>query len=196
MRAKHNKKNYKNKNIENNNQSQYEEKYNDVILNKLVPEERKEEFDLQESKTESKSRPKKGSLKFNLGKKNKKSKQHNQNEQVNKNKKSSKDQNDLGESVKDKKNKIKKSHKNYKSKELQNDEENKINKKQKRRNNPHHNQQQNKEEDINIKEVHENLDNEDIIEEEATNYRGDFVEEDIDLDNDDIIWSDENFKKQ
>ena len=42
MRAKHNKKGYKNKNIENNNQEQYEEKYNDVILNKLVPEERKE----------------------------------------------------------------------------------------------------------------------------------------------------------
>ena len=31
-------------NIENNINTQYEEKYNDVILNDLVPEERKEEF--------------------------------------------------------------------------------------------------------------------------------------------------------
>ena len=32
MRAKHNKKNSKNKNIENNTNTQYEEKYNDVNL--------------------------------------------------------------------------------------------------------------------------------------------------------------------
>lgn len=87
MRAKHNKKGYKNKNIENNNQEQYEEKYNDVILNKLVPEERKEEFDLQENKTHSKSRPKKNSLKLNLGKNSKKSKKHKQEEQDTKSKK-------------------------------------------------------------------------------------------------------------
>ena len=43
MRVKHNKKNSKNKNIENNINTQYEEKYNDVILNDLVPEERKAE---------------------------------------------------------------------------------------------------------------------------------------------------------
>ncbi|MGM9536226.1 MAG: hypothetical protein ACI3VR_13265 [Intestinibacter sp.] len=190
MRAKHNKKNYKNKSAENNNQSQYEEKYNDVILNKLVPEDRKEEFDLQESKPESKSRPKKGSLKFNLGKKTKKSKQHNKEQQVGKNKNAGKAQEDSNESIKDKKTKTKKSHK---SNALQNGEENK---KQKRRNNKHHNQQENKQEDINIKQVQEDSDKDDIIVDEPYNYRGEFAEEDIDDDNDDIIWSDENFKKQ
>lgn len=49
MRVKHNKKNLKHKDIENNTTTQYEEKYNDVILNDLVPEDRKEEFNIQEN---------------------------------------------------------------------------------------------------------------------------------------------------
>ena len=71
MRAKHNKKNSKNKNIENNINTQYEEKYNDVILNDLVPEERKEEFNIQEGKNQPRKRARKNGFKFNVGKKTK-----------------------------------------------------------------------------------------------------------------------------
>ena len=71
MRAKHNKKNSKNKNIENNTNTQYEEKYNDVILNDLVPEERKEEFNIQEGKNQPRKRARKNGFKFNVGKKTK-----------------------------------------------------------------------------------------------------------------------------
>ena len=78
MRAKHNKKMSKNKDIENNTTTQYEEKYNDVILNDLVPEDRKEEFNIQEGEHEPRKRVRKNGFKFNVGKKNKKNNKHEQ----------------------------------------------------------------------------------------------------------------------
>ena len=67
MRAKHNKKNSKNKEIENNTTTQYEEKYNDVILNDLVPEDRKEEFNIQDGEHQPRKRVRKNGFKFNVG---------------------------------------------------------------------------------------------------------------------------------
>ena len=74
MRVKHNKKNLKHKDIENNTTTQYEEKYNDVILNDLVPEDRKEEFNIQENEHRPHKKAKKSGFKFNMGKKTKKNK--------------------------------------------------------------------------------------------------------------------------
>ena len=84
-------------NIENNINTQYEEKYNDVILNDLVPEERKEEFNIQEGKNQPRKRARKNGFKFNVGKKTKNQNKQQQEEEVNSkvskhNKKSNTDQ--------------------------------------------------------------------------------------------------------
>ena len=82
MRVKHNKKNLKHKDIESNTTTQYEEKYNDVILNDLVPEDRKEEFNIQENEHRPHKKAKKSVFKFNMGKKTKKIKNNKGNRKI------------------------------------------------------------------------------------------------------------------
>ena len=54
----------------------------------------------------------------------------------------------------------------------------------------------NKEEDVNIKEVEQVNIQENQVEEEESNFRGDLVEEDTDEYNEEIVWSDQNFKEE
>ncbi|MGL5348939.1 MAG: hypothetical protein ACRDA3_16430 [Peptostreptococcaceae bacterium] len=63
----------KTKSMDNVPSKQYEENYNDVILNDLVPEEKRSEFGL-ESETPKKNSKKSGGIKLNLGLKGKKNK--------------------------------------------------------------------------------------------------------------------------
>ena len=53
-----------------------------------------------------------------------------------------------------------------------------------------------KEEDVNIKEVEQVNIQENQVEEEESNFRGDLVEEDTDEYNEEIVWSDQNFKEE
>lgn len=112
MRVKHNKKNLKHKDIENNTTTQYEEKYNDVILNDLVPEDRKEEFNIQENEHRPHKKAKKSGFKFNMGKKTKKNKkQQGQQEDIENTKGKTKKTKKNDELVEDNQQEVKKSKK-------------------------------------------------------------------------------------
>ena len=86
MRAKKSKKGHKNHEIE-NNEIQYEENYNDVILNEDILEGRNDDLEVQKSSNNKKV--KKSGFKFQVGKKNK-SKKASNNEKSEKSKKNSK----------------------------------------------------------------------------------------------------------
>ncbi len=215
MRAKHNKKNSKNKNIENNTTTQYEEKYNDVILNDLVPEERKEEFNIQEGKNQPRKRVKKNSFKFNVGKKSKKNHKNAQEEpqeemepKVSKNKKNNQEVEETTQPTgqkKSKKTRPRQHHKKQSTQEKQDTAENTTNKaghkNTKKRVHKHRKQSQNNEEALNIKEVDQTTleENEEIEETENIPYRGEEAEQEVqdnmDVGDKNIIWSDENFDR-
>lgn len=202
MRSKHNK-NTSKKEVKNNKTTQYEEKYNDIILNDLVPEDRKEEFNMPQDEPKKSKRAKKGSLKFNLGKKNTKNKK--QQEDINSDT-MSKNSPNKKEQLKEedrpqvtKKTKSKKHHKSKYQNELDDENQNISTKKTGKKRRRH----KNKEQDINVKEVKqpEIEDIEEIKEDlaENTTYRGEIkqeaVEENEDEGENNIIWSDENFDK-
>ena len=183
MRAKHNKKNSKNKNIENNINTQYEEKYNDVILNDLVPEERKEEFNIQEGKNQPRKRARKNGFKFNVGKKT----------------------TQPTEQKKSKKTRPRQHHKKQGTQQSQgsaeSNTETEVHKHAKKRVHKHRKQPQNHEETLNIQEVEQNTsqESEEVDDTENITYRGEEAEQqaqdNIGISDKNIIWSDENFDR-
>ncbi|WP_455543612.1 hypothetical protein [Intestinibacter sp.] len=221
MRAKPGKKNSKNKEVENNTTIQYEEKYNDVILNDLVPEERKEEFNTPESENKPRKKMKKNGLKFNIGKKSKKNNKHKQvqepqQEAVNKSNKSKKNNEEIEETnqpIEQKKSKKTRPRQHHKKHEQHAKNENQEatetttnkagHKHTKKRIQKHRKQVQDKAEGetVNIQEIEEVTpeDSQQIDESENMTYRGEKVEkevqENIGVEDKNIIWSDENFDK-
>ena len=212
MRAKHNKKNSKNKNIENNTNTQYEEKYNDVILNDLVPEERKEEFNIQEGKNQPRKRARKNGFKFNVGKKTKnqnKQQQEEANSKVSKhNKKSNEEVEQTTQPTEQKKSKKTRPRQHHKKQGTQQSQgsaksntETEVHKHAKKRVHKHRKQPQNHEETLNIQEVEQNTsqESEEVDDTENITYRGEEAEQqaqdNIGISDKNIIWSDENFDR-
>lgn len=212
MRAKHNKKNSKNKNIENNTNTQYEEKYNDVILNDLVPEERKEEFNIQEGKNQPRKRARKNGFKFNVGKKTNnqnKQQQEEANSKVSKhNKKSNEEVEQTTQPTEQKKSKKTRPRQHHKKQGTQQSQgsaesntETEVHKHAKKRVHKHRKQPQNHEETLNIQEVEQNTsqESEEVDDTENITYRGEEAEQqaqdNIGISDKNIIWSDENFDR-
>ena len=213
MRAKHNKKNSKNKNIENNTTTQYEEKYNDVILNDLVPEERKEEFNIQEGKNQPRKRARKNGFKFNVGKKTKNQNKQQQEEEVNSkvskhNKKSNEEVEQTTQPTEQKKSKKTRPRQHHKKQGTQQSQgsaesntETEVHKHAKKRVHKHRKQPQNHEETLNIQEVEQNTsqESEEVDDTENITYRGEEAEQqaqdNIGISDKNIIWSDENFDR-
>ena len=212
MRAKHNKKNSKNKNIENNTNTQYEEKYNDVILNDLVPEERKEEFNIQEGKNQPRKRARENGFKFNVGKKTKnqnKQQQEEANSKVSKhNKKSNEEVEQTTQPTEQKKSKKTRPRQHHKKQGTQQSQgsaesntETEVHKHAKKRVHKHRKQPQNHEETLNVQEVEQNTsqESEEVDDTENITYRGEEAEQqaqdNIGISDKNIIWSDENFDR-
>ena len=212
MRAKHNKKNSKNKNIENNTNTQYEEKYNDVILNDLVPEERKEEFNIQEGKNQPRKRARKNGFKFNVGKKTmnqNKQQQEEANSKVSKhNKKSNEEVEQTTQPTEQKKSKKTRPRQHHKKQGTQQSQgsaesntETEVHKHAKKRVHKHRKQPQNHEETLNVQEVEQNTsqESEEVDDTENITYRGEEAEQqaqdNIGISDKNIIWSDENFDR-
>ena len=212
MRAKHNKKNSKNKNIENNINTQYEEKYNDVILNDLVPEERKEEFNIQEGKNQPRKRARKNGFKFNVGKKTNnqnKQQQEEANSKVSKhNKKSNEEVEQTTQPTEQKKSKKTRPRQHHKKQGTQKSQgsaesntETEVHKHAKKRVHKHRKQPQNHEETLNVQEVEQNTsqESEEVDDTENITYRGEEAEQqaqdNIGISDKNIIWSDENFDR-